>query len=106
MQLIETDSIKRLPKAKEAINDLQRRLYAAESALDDLIRAVEIAKFGGQLHMIDVFCNEAAKVLEDRLELPDSSVASDNFANNVVITGEIDQKLVKQIQDRDMAYES
>lgn len=99
MELIDSATIKRVRDARPIIDDLQERLYKAESALDDLVRAVEIAKYSGQPQVVDVYCKDAEKLLEDRLELPDSSVFADKMSNTVV-TGTLNEQTVKDLQGK------
>jgi hypothetical protein len=70
MKLIDTEKLRKVTEARKIINDLQVRLLAREQVLDDLSRAVEIARFTNQYQIVDSFRQAAEDQLVDRLEVP------------------------------------
>lgn len=104
MEVINPEDIKKLAKAREIITTLQSKLYHAENCLDDLSRAVEIAQFTKQYHVTEVFVGDAAKLLEDRLVIPERDQSD---AKYTVIEGQIDKEvfddLVDVVKDKNIA---
>lgn len=97
MQVIDSKEIKRLAKARDIIDDNQRRIWVLERALDDLARACEIAIYSQQYSVTDVYREEATKLLEDRLVIPEGEQAPIKIQ---IVTGEVDADLQKQISDK------
>jgi hypothetical protein len=97
MQVINSKEIKRLAKARDIIDDNQRRIWRLEQALDDLARACEIAMYSQQYSVTDVYRQEAEKLLEDRLTLPEGEQSPLKIQ---IVTGEIDAELQKQITEK------
>jgi hypothetical protein len=98
MEIIDTDKIKRLKKANEIINDLQRRLYKAENCIDDLTRAIEIAVISRQWQTVDPFVADGHALLEDRLVVPLRD--GDGDSDYTVIEGNIEKEVFDGITDK------
>jgi hypothetical protein len=58
-------------EARQLALDLQVRLLDVENALDDLMRAVEIAQYTKQYQATEVFVRCAEELLKDRLTVPE-----------------------------------
>jgi hypothetical protein len=86
MQLINSEEVKTIKLARPIIDDLQGRLLTAEDLLQDLSRALEIARYSGQYQLVESFRQSAEDYLTDKLERPDSSVKADQ-QRIVVVTG-------------------
>jgi hypothetical protein len=78
MEAVNTKELK--PKAaRELAGKLQARCYQLENALDDLMRAVEIAQYTKQYTATEVFVREAEDLLKDRITLPDVNPGDTKF---------------------------
>lgn len=70
MKFINTKEIKKLTEARKVIDELQMRLLNQEQVLDDLARATEIAQYTKQFECVEQFRENALKLLEDRITVP------------------------------------
>ena len=70
MELINPANIKKVADARKVIADLQARLLTREQALDDLVRAVEIAEITHQFQLVTSFCQTGVDLLQDRITIP------------------------------------
>lgn len=70
MEAVNTKELK--PKAaRELAGKLQARCFQLENALDDLMRAVEIAQYTKQYTATEVFVRAAEDLLQDRITIPE-----------------------------------
>ena len=70
MEAVNTKELK--PKAaRELAQKLQSRCFHLENALDDLMRAVEIAQYTKQYTATEVFVRCAEELLQDRITIPE-----------------------------------
>ena len=77
MEVVIPEDITDIERAQILIKDLQVRLFAREQALDDLVRAVEIAEATRQFHLVTNFREAAEELLKDRLTLPAANDSED-----------------------------
>ena len=74
------DPSKLKPKAaRQLALDLQIRMLDIENALDDLMRAVEIAQYTKQYQATEVFVRQAEDLLKDRLTVPELKQGDTKF---------------------------
>jgi uncharacterized protein (DUF1778 family) len=85
MELINTNEITASKKVKKLINELQLRLLQTEDALEDVVRAAEIAQITGQVDMMSAFVSQANEVLADRVQRPDSSITADKHKITMIV---------------------
>jgi hypothetical protein len=83
MKQVSTVELGDLDLAKIHINSLQDRLLACEQALDDVVRAYEIAQASGQYQLVQYFVSAAEKILVDRLEVVEKEVTNINVTRVV-----------------------
>lgn len=84
MDPVDFETIKASKKVKKLIAELQDRLLHTEDALEDIVRAAEIAEITGQVEMMSTFVSQANELLKDRIVRPDSSVAADNYKMTII----------------------
>ena len=77
MKVVIPEDITDIEQAQTLIRDLQVRLFAREQALDDLVRAVEIAEVTRQFQLVTGFREAAEEQLKDRLTLPEANDSED-----------------------------
>ena len=78
MEAVNTKELK--PKAaRELAHKLQSRCFHLENALDDLMRAVEIAQYTKQYTATEVFVRCAEELLQDRITLPEAEQGDQKF---------------------------
>lgn len=94
MDLICSAEVKKIKDARKHIDDLQRRTFRLESLLDDLSRAVEIARFSGQYNVVDVYTREAEEALKDRIVLPEIDQSNQKYT---IVEGKITDEQWKAI---------
>lgn len=96
MELIKTDSIKKIKDARKHIDDLQRRVFRLEYLLDDISRSVEIARFSRQYDVVDVYVREAQEILKDRIVLPEIDQSNTKYT---IVEGQISQEQLDAIRE-------
>lgn len=78
MEAVDTKELK--PKAaRELAGKLQARCFQLENALDDLMRAVEIAQYTKQYTATEVFVRAAEDMLADRITIPEITQGGTKF---------------------------
>ena len=78
MEAVNTKELK--PKAaRELADKLQSRCFHLENALDDLMRAVEIAQYTKQYTATEVFVRCAEELLQDRITIPEIKHGDNKF---------------------------
>lgn len=70
MEIINPQEVKKIKEARQLIAELQTRLLANEQALDDLVRAVEIAEITKQFQVVNSFRAAGEALLQNRLVVP------------------------------------
>lgn len=66
-------------EARQLALDLQIRMLDVENALDDLMRAVEIAQYTKQYTATEVFVRQAEDLLKERLTIPEIKQGDTKF---------------------------
>ena len=95
--LMEDIKVPQLENAPETLEDAVRRIMQLETALDDLVRATEIAQYSKQYHLAEVYMAQAEELLQDRIIVPELEQGDFNLT---VIEGNADETLIKRVADQ------
>ena len=86
-----------LENAPENLEDAIRRIMSLETALDDLVRATEIAQYSKQYHLAEVYMAQAEELLQDRIIVPELDTGDFNLT---VIEGTADETLINRVVEQ------
>ena len=86
-----------LENAPETLEDAIRRIMSLETALDDLVRATEIAQYSKQYHLAEVYMAQAEELLQDRIIVPEIDTGDFNLT---VIEGTADETLINRVVEQ------
>lgn len=84
-----------IENAPESIDEAIDRITVLENALDDLVRAVEIAQYSRQYQATDVYVSQAQTLLDKRIRYPEIAQGPEKIT---VVTGKLSAETIKDIE--------